>query len=1032
MIFDVPRITETVRDGLTTPEESSVVYNTTKSRYEYYDGANWAPLTFGEESGEPTGFPIAASGEVDRTSSVISFDNSSRTFTIEPASTSFIFMIKGKLFKKTTAQTQTITDTEGLWYFYFDQNGDLQKSSTFSLDFILKYVYVAYIYWDAESNVAIHVADERHGLTMDSHDHIWKHSTHGAAYVSGLGLGNFAIGAGTLATDVQFSVSSGFIRDEDILHTIPSVTSTTGLRVLYRTGASSYWRRGFQSGYSALPFGVGDRIAYNQFTAGAWQLTEVTDNKFVCYHIVATNDITYPVMAIMGEQEYTNKADARAGANTEINNLSGLPFYEFRFIGTIIYQTNETYTNDLKSKIVTTDTGGNYVDWRFSALQPTTATVNMHNNLGGIDASPYYHSDQPIKTTDSVVFNVVTSTERTVIGTYNIYPNDYGMSFNQDIDLGNSTNTDYVFSSGTNTKDTFLVLFKKDVTNGVGIGLKATTDKDEFLFAGRNADTEFIFLKNMGSTFTTSGGTQVAKIDKDGVLTIGSITSTNFSITSGGAATFASLTVNGTTTINADTVVIQDPVVRINNSAPSSAPTKDIGVELKYYDTNGAALRTGFFGYITTADVGDDGIDYFAFLHNTTNTSEKITGTLSTVKTGVLYSNSINSNSSTFSIDSSGNIIGNAITLNTSYGITSAGVGTLSSLTVNNNLTVTGDLTVNGDTVTLNTSTLSVEDPVIKINKGTLSSMYTTSDLGIEFNYYDTAARIGFFGMELETDGTLKYFKLLKLATNTSEKFSGTDADLKTGIIYPTSITINTSYGINSSGRGIFDQITVSGTDSLLDSTNVKIKDPVPVLNNQTLSSMYTTTDLGFIFNYYDTTAKQAFFGFEVNASTGAIVGFEVLSNITNTSKKITGTTANLTVRDITANAITVNSSYGITSAGAGTLNSLTVNSRAYRTGESSVLTNGTIDMSTSSFAIYRFDQTTNAVATIDITNGLVGEVIYVRVKSNGSSYSWGSNIKWPAGIAPVPSANGKTDVYSFICYTSTIYFGTFAFDYQE
>ena len=110
----------------------------------------------------------------------------------------------------------------------------------------------------------------------------------------------------------------------------------------------------------------------------------------------------------------------------------------------------------------------------------------------------------------------------------------------------------------------------------------------------------------------------------------------------------------------------------------------------------------------------------------------------------------------------------------------------------------------------------------------------------------------------------------------------------------------------------------------------------------------------------------------------GYIVGFEVLSNITNTSKKITGTAANLTVGNITSNAITINTSYGITSSGDATLNSLTVNSRKYRNGESSVLTSGTIDLSASSHAIYKFDQTTNSVATINLTNGLVGEVIYM------------------------------------------------------
>jgi hypothetical protein len=45
-------------------------------------------------------------------------------------------MIKGKLFKKTSAQTQTITDTEGLWYFYFDETALRTIKET--IDYIIK------------------------------------------------------------------------------------------------------------------------------------------------------------------------------------------------------------------------------------------------------------------------------------------------------------------------------------------------------------------------------------------------------------------------------------------------------------------------------------------------------------------------------------------------------------------------------------------------------------------------------------------------------------------------------------------------------------------------------------------------------------------------------------------------------------------------------------------------------------------------------------------------------------------------------
>jgi len=53
-------------------------------------------------------------------------------------------------------------------------------------------------------------------------------------------------------------------------------------------------------------------------------------------------------------------------------------------------------------------------------------------------------------------------------------------------------------------------------------------------------------------------------------------------------------------------------------------------------------------------------------------------------------------------------------------------------VTIGNDLTVTGDLTVNGDTVTLNTSTLTVEDLTIRVGKGA-TSLANTDGAGIEF-----------------------------------------------------------------------------------------------------------------------------------------------------------------------------------------------------------------------------------------------------------------------------------------------------------
>ena len=59
-------------------------------------------------------------------------------------------------------------------------------------------------------------------------------------------------------------------------------------------------------------------------------------------------------------------------------------------------------------------------------------------------------------------------------------------------------------------------------------------------------------------------------------------------------------------------------------------------------------------------------------------------------------------------------------------------IGLPDDVTIGNDLTVTGDLTVNGDTVTLNTSTLTVEDLTIRVGKGA-TSLANTDGAGIEF-----------------------------------------------------------------------------------------------------------------------------------------------------------------------------------------------------------------------------------------------------------------------------------------------------------
>jgi hypothetical protein len=93
--------------------------------------------------------------------------------------------------------------------------------------------------------------------------------------------------------------------------------------------------------------------------------------------------------------------------------------------------------------------------------------------------------------------------------------------------------------------------------------------------------------------------------------------------------------------------------------------------------------------------------------------------------------------------------------------------------TVGGNLTVTGNLTVNGTTTTVNSDTMTVDDPVIILGTSGGVPIAATDggkDRGIAFNYFaDSAGRTGFFGY----DASANEFVFLNRATVTNDVAAG-------------------------------------------------------------------------------------------------------------------------------------------------------------------------------------------------------------------------------------------------------------------
>jgi len=323
-------------------------------------------------SNEPTGFH-------NRTDSAISFDNGTRTLTVAPntpTSSQFEYYAQGIKYTHLSSASKQITDTEGLWHFYFD-GYTLEAAQSFDISMITSKAHVAILYWNASDNEAVYFGEERHGLTMDGATHRCLHNLNGAVYINGLGLDDFVVdGTGNNDSHAHLSVADGTIYDEDIVHSIvdgsPQTLSTIAeLPVLYRLGAAGNWRKKTADTFPVIypgtvaSYGLTNTLlAYNDFDGTTWSLQEVSSGNYVLVHIVATNDIDTPMIAILGTNEYANKNDARAGARVELASLTGLPFAELVPVGTVIFEVSSGYTNAVKARIVSADTGVNYVDFR--------------------------------------------------------------------------------------------------------------------------------------------------------------------------------------------------------------------------------------------------------------------------------------------------------------------------------------------------------------------------------------------------------------------------------------------------------------------------------------------------------------------------------------------------------------------------------------------------------------------------------------------------------------------------------------------
>lgn len=329
-------------------------------------------------------------GHADKTQSTLSFDAGTRTVTIAPVSGSFTVWVKGNKFVFTTAQTVVIPNTTGLHYVYFNTSGVLSTHMTY-FDWPNE-APTAYVAWNATTGAAPFFGDERHGVTLDWQTHEYLHRTRGAALANGFSLGNYTVsGDGSSDAHAQLDLSGGTFFDEDMqVDIVPSnsptpntweqdLTGPAQIPVLYRSGTG--WVRDNPTNF-VLKAGTATP-RYNTESGGVWGLTDVPNNSYSAVWIIATNNLSYPVVAIMGQATDSNASQAENFDWSGLN-LDGFPAVEFRPLYKIIFQCSTAYSNTIKARFTKVFDIRNLV-----AASPAATIGSSHGGLSGLGADDH-------------------------------------------------------------------------------------------------------------------------------------------------------------------------------------------------------------------------------------------------------------------------------------------------------------------------------------------------------------------------------------------------------------------------------------------------------------------------------------------------------------------------------------------------------------------------------------------------------------------------------------------------------------------
>jgi len=318
------------------------------------------------------------------------------------------FLASTSIFKQITPSS------DGIQYFYLDDNFALQHSTTYpSFD----HVFVSFCYWDHTNQIHLSSCKETHGsFGMSTKTHELNHKTVGFRMVGSLG-NNFTLSTSIISinptddTVCRAYMESGSLWDEDLEHTIISTVSPSNpfeqdlgtallstnagiFDVYYRLGTGTKWRKYNQLSTERYIFKKGSVYPqYNLNTGGTWSLADIGNNKYSSMFVIATNNEENPIILIMGQNVYSSIGELELNdlpSNLDLGPTSNLlPFPEMKVLFRIALYCRVSYTNSYKCKILRVSDYRSYIG---NIVNNSFATPD-HSSLISLDYDSSGHTN---------------------------------------------------------------------------------------------------------------------------------------------------------------------------------------------------------------------------------------------------------------------------------------------------------------------------------------------------------------------------------------------------------------------------------------------------------------------------------------------------------------------------------------------------------------------------------------------------------------------------------------------------------------